>query len=330
MSTGLMLSAASALVAVLALVIDRIVGYPGGLQRTIGHPVAWMGKLLDRLDSALNRPKASGAANRARGLLALCALLAATLVLAGPLALMLRLVPGGLLVEAILAAGLLSQRSLHDHVAKVADGLDQGLADGRAAVAHIVGRDPELLDEPGVARAALESLSENTSDGVTAPLLWLAVAGLPGIALYKAVNTADSMIGHRNARYRDFGWMAARLDDLVNLPASRLTGIVFALAALFRERGAGAAAVAAMHRDARRHVSPNAGWPEAAMAGALGIRLGGPRSYSGESVELAWMGDGRAQLSAADIRAGLGLYGTSLNILTALTVFWFALLWAIG
>ena len=207
----------------------------------------------------------------------------------------------------MLAASLPAQRSLYTYVKAVADALDaDGLEAGRSAVAMIVGRDPQALDLAGVARAAIESLAENFSDGIVAPLFWTALAGLPGGVAYKAANTADSMIGHRNARYEDFGWAAARFDDLVNLPASRLAALWFVLAA--RLDGRARAAWKAVRRDAGKHRSPNAGWPEAAMAGALGLKLAGPRVYGGVTVEDAYMGDGRREAAAADIRAALRLY----------------------
>jgi adenosylcobinamide-phosphate synthase len=227
----------------------------------------------------------------------------------------------GWIVEPVIASALIAQRSLRDHVNAVADGLARSLAEGRAAVSLIVGRDPEFLDEAGVAKAALESLAENSSDGIVAPVLWYALLGLPGLALYKAANTADSMIGHRSPRYLHFGWAAARFDDLINLPCSRASGLLFAGAAWIRSGEAAKRAIAAMWRDADKHVSPNAGWPEAALAGALGLRLGGPRSYAGRPVELPWMGDGREPVSAGDIRDGLRLYGQALNLLLAIMVF---------
>ncbi len=186
----------------------------------------------------------------------------------------------------------------------------------------IVGRDPAALDAAGVARAAIESLAENFSDGVVAPLFWLVVAGLPGAAAYKAANTADSMIGHRNARYEHFGFAAARFDDLVNLPASRLAALWLALAA----GGAARSAWAAVRRDARAHRSPNAGWPEAAMAGALGLKLAGPRVYGGVEVADAYMGEGRREATSADIRAALRLYVRAcvLQFLVAAGLAWLA------
>ncbi len=216
-------------------------------------------------------------------------------------------IPYGFLLTSFAASTLFASRSLYEHVRDVAVALDAGgLEAGRAAVSRIVGRDPETLDSHGVARAAIESLAENASDGVVAPVFWFAILGLPGLAAYKAINTADSMIGHRTPRHEAFGWASARLDDAVNLPASRLTAALFAVAALCvnaSPRGA----LRAVIRDARQHRSPNAGWPEGAMAGALGLKLAGPRYYGGVCVEDATMGDGRADATAGDIRRALVL-----------------------
>jgi adenosylcobinamide-phosphate synthase len=291
--------------ALLAVLGDRLFGYPPALARRIGHPVEWLGAMISALDRSLNDP----GARRMRGALALALVVVASLAVTLPLALALRAIPFGFVIEALLAAPFLAQRDLARAVASVADGLDRSLGDGRDAVSHIVGRDPAELDRGGVARAAIESLAENASDAVVAPALYLALFGLPGIVVYKAVNTADSMIGHRSERYRHFGWAAARLDDLLNLPASRLTGLLIFAA------GGGRAALTAMWRDAGRHVSPNAGWPEAAMAGALAIRLGGPRSYQGRPLDLPWLGSGRKELEPADIRRALALYARMLNLL---------------
>jgi adenosylcobinamide-phosphate synthase len=302
----------------LALVIERFTGYPDMLGRSIGHPVQWMGAFVSRLDAGLNPESRPG--GRAAGVAALIALLGASGGLAVAAAVFLRHQPYGWIAEAIIATPFLAQKSLADHVRAVADGLDRSLAEGRSAVSRIVGRDPEVLDRSGVARAALESLGENASDGIVVPAVWLALLGLPGIVLYKAINTADSMIGHRSPRHLNFGWAAARLDDLVNLPGARLTGVLLAAAALFSSVASAKAAVAAMMRDAHRHVSPNAGWPESALAGALGITLGGPRSYDGRLVDLAAMGNGRSALDADDIRDGLSLYGRALSLLTLLAL----------
>lgn len=247
---------------------------------------------------------------RLAGVVALLILLSVTLAVSLALVALCRLAgPFVLLPLALLASTLLAQRSLHEHVARVAEGLEQGgLAGGRKAVSMIVGRDPESLDESGVARAAIESLAENFSDGIVAPAFWLGLGGLPGGVLYKAINTADSMIGHKSPRYLAFGWAAARLDDLVNLPASRLTAFLLIAAAALDRQADASAAWRAVRRDASRHRSPNAGWPEAAMAGALGLRLAGPRVYGAVRVEDGWMGDGRAEATAADIRRALALY----------------------
>ena len=303
-----------------ALVVEAAIGYPQRLYALIGHPVTWLGALISWLDRRLNRESAGFAARKAAGVAALLVLLAVTLSAALALTVLCRaLGPLGLLPLALLASTLLAQRSLFEHVAAVAEGLERGgLAEGRKAVAMIVGRDPESLDEAGVARAAIESLSENFSDGIVAPAFWLGMGGLPGVALYKAINTADSMIGHKSPRHLAFGWAAARLDDLVNLPASRLTALLLIGAAALDRQADASAAWRAVRRDAGRHRSPNAGWPEAAMAGALGLRLAGPRVYGAVRVEDGWMGDGRAEATAADIRRALGLYRKSCLLLWGL------------
>lgn len=305
---------------VLALTIEAAFGYPQRFYAAIGHPVTWIGRLIGMLDQRLNRETASFVTRKAMGVLALVLLLAIILalsVLLQRLCLSFGLL--GLLPLALLASTLIAQRSLYEHVARVADGLERGgLEGGRKAVAMIVGRNPQTLDEAGVARAAIESLAENFSDGIVAPAFWLGLGGLPGIAAYKAINTADSMIGHRTPRHLAFGWASARLDDLVNLPASRLTALLLLVsAALDRTANAGGA-WRAVKRDAGKHGSPNAGWPEAAMAGALGLRLAGPRVYGETRVEDHWMGDGRAEANAADIRRALTLYKRSCGLLWAL------------
>jgi adenosylcobinamide-phosphate synthase len=295
--------------AFLALVIEAAFGYPPVLLRSVGHPVTWIGSLIDRLERRFNRPCASARVGRLRGLAVLAAVLPVTSVVAFGVERMLLLFPFGTIAVALLASTLLAQRSLHDHVAHVARGLEnEGLAGGRAAVAHIVGRDPDALDEAGVARAAIESLAENFSDGVVAPVFWTALGGLAAGAAYKSINTADSMLGHRTERFAAFGWAAARADDLVNLPASRLAALLIIAAAGLTPGASAAESFHAVRRDAHRHRSPNAGYPEAAMAGALGLALAGPRIYSGKLIDDAVMGGGRRHASAADIRAALALY----------------------
>ena len=215
-----------ALAATLALLLERLFGYPGRLFRLIGHPVIWMGALIDLLDRRLNRADLPGPERKRRGVAALVLLLLAVGVPTAIAAALLRQLPGGWAIEAVLATSLLAQKELGRAVRSVADALAHSLGAGRKAVSGIVGRDPDVLDEAGVARAAIETLAENASDGVIAPLFWLLVLGLPGIALYKAVNTADSMIGHKTARYLDFGWASARFDDLENWIPARLTGLL--------------------------------------------------------------------------------------------------------
>ncbi|MGN7295060.1 adenosylcobinamide-phosphate synthase CbiB [Rhizobium sp. SAFR-030] len=295
--------------AFLALLIERLVGYPQWLVARIGHPVMWIGALIDRLEKRFNDLSLSFGHRRRNGVIAFLILAAVTLIIALFVERSLLWLPFGLFVVAIVSSSLIAQKSLEAHVKAVAVGLETGGLDGgRKAVSMIVGRDPDQLDEAGVSRAAIESLAENFSDGITAPVVWLGLLGLPGAALYKATNTADSMIGHRNARYGAFGWAAARFDDLVNLPASRLTALLFIAAAAIVPGTSAKAAWAAVRRDARKHKSPNAGWPEAAMAGALGLALAGPRVYDGVLVDDHMMGEGgRREATADDIRRALAL-----------------------
>jgi adenosylcobinamide-phosphate synthase len=303
----------------LALLIELMIGYPQALARAIGHPVTWMGSLIDWLDRKLNRDDARPEARRRAGPVAVFVLLAVVGVVAFLIERALLLLPLGLLAVAIVASTQLAQRSLFVHVAQVADALDEGGVEaGRAAVAKIVGRDTKDLEEAGVARAAIESLAENFSDGVVAPAFFMVIAGLPGAALYKAINTADSMIGHRTERHLDFGRNAAQLDDIVNLPPSRLSALLIVAAASMTKGASAAAAWKATWRDGPKHASPNAGYPEAAMAGALGLALGGPRTYEGAEVDGAVMGDGRREATTSDIRSALELYGRADGLLIAI------------
>ena len=261
----------------LALLIERLAGYPRPLLNAIGHPVIWFGKLIDFMQIRLNGRDRTARDRRDGGIITLAALLAATLIVTLAVVQVTRHIPQGWILEAILATPFLAQKQLGDFVRKVGEGLDLSLLAGREAVSHIVGRDTTSLDAAGVSRAAIETLAENASDGVIAPLFWLLALGLPGIALYKAINTADSMVGHLNERYREFGWASAKLDDLVNWIPARLTAILFVIACFVVKDASPSSAWAAARRDAKEHSSPNAGWPEAAMAGALGFGLGGPR-----------------------------------------------------
>ena len=286
MGTGLMLA--------LALLLDGIFGEPDVIWKRIRHPVIWMGDLIEWLEARLNR----GSARRVKGVLALVMLLLVSL----PIPIVIGLLPFGWVLEILGAAILLSHRSLVDHVHAVAAGLRGSLEEGRQAVSMIVGRDPDALDEHGVARAAIESAAENFSDGVVAPAFWFLIAGLPGIVAYKAVNTADSMIGHMNDRFREFGWAAARLDDLLNWLPARGAGFLISLV------GGGQRARDVMMMDAGEHRSPNAGWPEAAMAASLDVALAGPRTYETGTVDDPYMNaDGRKDVRAADIDRAVGL-----------------------
>jgi adenosylcobinamide-phosphate synthase len=295
--------------AFIALLIEVLLGYPDWLVQSIGHPVTWMGRLIRLLDDTLNHERLSPASRRAAGIASLLILIGVVGFLAHVLERGLFWLPLAVVFAALPASTLLAQRSLHTHVERVAIALEtEGVAAGRKTVSRIVGRDTQALDEAAVARAAIESLAENFSDGVVAPALWLAIGGLAGAAVYKAINTADSMIGHRTRRHEAFGWAAARLDDLVNLPASRLSALLLTAAAATMSRTAAAEAWRAVVRDAAHHRSPNAGYPEAAMAGALDLALAGPRIYAGVEVDDAIMGRGRRAATAADIRRALALF----------------------
>jgi adenosylcobinamide-phosphate synthase len=295
-------------VAFAALAIEAAVGYPARLFARLGHPVTWLGALIAALDARLNRPGDSFARRRAKGVVALLAL-ATTAIAAGLLVERLALsLPLGWIALAVLSSSLLAQRSLDAHVRAVALALSDSLEEGRREVAKIVGRDVAQLDAAGVSRAAIESLAENFSDGVVAPALFLGVFGLPGALLYKAVNTADSMIGHRSERYAAFGWAAARCDDLLNLLPARLSAALIVAAAAAIPAASTRDALKTARRDAGKHASPNAGWPEAAMAGALGLALGGPRAYGGAALEGATLGSGRREAGPRDIFLALAIY----------------------
>lgn len=306
--------------AALACLIEKYLGYPESLLKSIGHPVQWIGALITWLDTTLNTKPDDELEGLSRGGAALTLLLAATAFPAYILQDILNGVTGGWLVNAVIATAFIAQKSMRDHVVDVEHALSSSITEARTSVAKIVGRDTRELDESGVAKAALESLAENTADGIVAPVFWYALLGLPGLVAYKAINTADSMIGHKSERHLFFGFCAAKLDDLINLPASRLTALFFAGAAAITNLDNGKRALDAAWVDASKHRSPNAGWPEAAMAGALGLRFGGPRSYEDGVVDLPWMGNGREQMTRSDIAAGLKIYDSSLWIMFGVLV----------
>lgn len=297
-----------------AMLVDGAAGWPDRIYRRIGHPVTWIGALIRALDLRFNRAFDSDLRRRLAGVLAAVLVIGAA---AGAAALLQAALPGGwvgTVMVGVLAWPLVAVRSMYDHVAAVARPLAAGdLGAARVAVSMIVGRDPSVLDSAGVARAALESLAENTSDGIVAPLFWGAVFGLPGIAGYKAINTLDSMIGHRTPRHECFGWASARIDDVVNLIPARLTGVVFAFAS-----GRPGVALRCMWADAGKHRSPNAGWPEAAMAGALGVRMSGPRIYGDRIAQEPWLNGAAVDPQAGDIQRGLRLYLRAMGLLAVL------------
>lgn len=279
----------------IALLLDVAVGWPDRWFRRIGHPVTWMGALIARLDRRWNH----GKARVPKGAAASLAVIAAAVL---PAALLQDWL--GPLAAGILAWPLVAARSLDEHLRAVARPLADGdLAAARRATAMIVGRDVTRADEAALCRASVESLAENASDGVIAPLFWAAVAGLPGIAAYKAINTLDSMIGHRTPRHDRFGRFAARLDDVANWVPARITALLIALAS-----GNARAALAAGWRDARAHRSPNAGWPEAAMAGALGVRLSGPRLYAGKVANEPWLNEQAPDPGSEDLGRAIAIF----------------------
>ena len=313
-----------AVLALIAVATEAAVGYPDGLYRRIGHPVTWIGALIAWCDKSWNSETLSHDERRWRGIYTLVLLLAVAVLAGLAIVAVLEQFFHGIVVVVlcgVAGSSLLAQRSLHAHVAAVASALEgEGIEAGRKAVSMIVGRDTRALDEAAVSRAAIESLAENFSDGVVAPLFWMTVAGLPGAIAYKAVNTADSMIGHKSERHLAFGWASARFDDLVNLPASRLSAFWLMLAAALSPGLSPRRAIDVLRRDAGHHRSPNAGWPEAAMAGALGIQLSGPRIYDGVEVAERWVGEGRRDLGAHDIRAALDLYRAACGLQIAALV----------
>jgi adenosylcobinamide-phosphate synthase len=305
----------------LALAVDGLIGDPAWLYRRLPHPVVLMGRAIERLEARWLDGAASAAVQRRLGRRSSLPVILASAGVGAVLQWVCLTLPLGWLWLGLLMSILVAFRGLRQHVAAVADGLDQSLVAGRSAVARIVGRDPESLDRPAVARAAIESTAENFADGVVAPVLYAALLGLPGMLVYKAINTLDSMIGHRTARHEHFGRFAAKLDDVVNWIPARLGALLILAAGALLPNAEPASGWRAMWRDAAQHRSPNAGWPEAAMAGCLGLRLAGPRSYGGAAVDDGWMGDGRAEATPADIRSALGVLTRATMALALLVVF---------
>ncbi len=296
----------------LALAIEGYIGEARFIWSRVAHPVVLIGRLIGFLDDKLNRERRPELDRAIRGTLVVIFMVALTGAIGTGIMWLTLHVPYGWALELVVLVSLLASRNLYDAVARVAQGLELGgLEGGRDAVRHIVGRDPKSLDAPGVARAAIESLAENFSDAVAAPVFWYVLLGLPGILVYKTVNTLDSMIGHRTPKHRAFGFTAARLDDALNAIPARLSALIFAGAAVFVPTARPSAALKTAMRDAKKHRSFNAGWPEAAVAGALGLALAGPRLYQGETVPDQWMGDGKAKATVKDIRRALYLYAVA-------------------
>ena len=305
-----------------ALAVDAAFGDPRWLWRLVPHPVAAIGKLIDALDAKWNDAAKPDRTRFRRGAWAAALVCFAAVAIGWAIEFALRPLEGGWIIEGVLASTLIAARGLFDHVRRVASALEVGLAEGREAVAHIVGRDPRSLDQAGVARAAIESAAENFADGVVAPVFWFALFGLPGLLAYKAVNTMDSMIGYLSPRHGAFGKAAARIDDGANWLPARLAGVLIA-AVTVALPGAGAGrAFATLRRDAGKHRSPNAGWPEAAMAGALGLALAGPRRYDGREVADPWLGDGRRDAHGGDIHRALEVSLAAYAVLTASVAAW--------
>jgi adenosylcobinamide-phosphate synthase len=318
------------LILILALLLDRIIGDPDWLWQRLQHPVVLFGKAISFFDRHFNAVHLPDLVRRRNGVMSIVALLFGAAVAGWAVHGLLAFFGWfGILVEAGLVAIFLAQKSLADHVGEVSSALrSEGLEGGRRAVSRIVGRDPETLDEPGVCRAAIESLAENFSDGVVAPALWYGVFGLPGLFIYKMLNTADSMIGHKSETYIDFGWAAARLDDVANWPAARLSILLIAAGALVK-KGISALGntIRVAVRDGGLHRSPNSGRPEAAMAGALDIQLAGPRVYGGEVVREPMInGSGRDTATVSDVEAGISIFYSACSVLTLLAFLAFLLL----
>jgi adenosylcobinamide-phosphate synthase len=315
-----------AAVLLLALAIDAAVGEMRPVFKYLTHPVVAIGNLIAFLDRRLNRAERSEADRRVRGAIAVIVVVALCFAIGWFAHQTLMRLRAGWLGEALIVAVLVAQRSLYDHVAAVARGLiDHGLEGGRRAVAHIVGRDPDSLDAHGVARAAIESLFENFADGVVAPIFWYLVLGLPGILALKAINTLDSMIGHKTPRHQAFGMVAAHLDTIVMWIPARLSGLILVIAAAIIPGGDPWGALRTMLRDASKHRSRNAGWPEGAGAGALGLALAGPRRYHGEVVGDPWIGDGKARAMPEDVVRALRLYVVACLVHAVIATGWLLL-----
>jgi adenosylcobinamide-phosphate synthase len=292
----------------LALIVEAYVGEAKFIFKTVRHPIRIIGDIIGFFDAKLNREDRAEVDRAFRGAFVVAVVIILAISVGWSVAWLSLNHPLGWIIEFLGLVSLLSARNLYDHVRAVAKGLRKSVNEGRSAVAHIVGRDPDNLDGPGVARAAIESLAENFGDGLIAPVFWYTLFGFPGILVYKAVNTLDSMIGHHSPRYRAFGMTAARLDDVLNLIPARLAGLFIVFASAFVPTAKPAQALKIMLRDSRLHRSPNAGWPEGAMAGALSLSLAGPRYYTNQTLNEPWIGGGKTNVTPKDISRALYLY----------------------
>lgn len=311
----------------IALGIDAVIGDPHALYRVMPHPVMLVGNLISYLDKTWNRPERTAKVRKALGVCLLLTMISLTYGIGLLILWVSSLIPFGWVLEVFMVFLLIAQNDLFKHVNAIANGLrDNGIEGGRAAVAMIVARDPSKLDEGGVSRAAIESCAENYSDGIVSPLFWYVLLGLPGLLAFKAVSTLDSMVGYLNDKYRDFGWASAKFDDVLNYLPARLSGWIFVTAALVVPRADAKRAKRIMLRDCRIHHSPNAGWPETAMAGALGVRLLGPRQYDGYSVDDPWIGEGPYELTYKDIKRSLKIFVVACLISATLALSAFALI----
>jgi adenosylcobinamide-phosphate synthase len=307
-----------------AIIIDALIGDPDWIWRKVPHPVVFFGYGINFADKHLNRAHWSASIRKRNGVTAIVVLLLTSIIVGK---IIIWLISGfglwGSLIEAVLVSVFIAQKSLSDHIKRVITPLSKGDIDGgRYAVSMIVGRDPKQLDQSGICRASIESLSENFSDGVVAPIFWYAIFGLPGILAYKMLNTADSMIGHMNEKYQDFGWASAKLDDLANWAPARLSALLIALVNFMSSKKSGVQSAIIALTDAGMHRSPNAGWPEAAMAGGLSIALAGPRKYQGYFVNDSYMNpSGRIHLNHQDLTQALAIFWRSCIILLVFVVF---------
>ena len=305
----MLISGSGLFIVIAALAFDALIGDPDWLWRRIGHPVSLIGALIDLLDRKFNHDNHSPEQRKSEGINSTAILVVIAVAVGALIQFVVQTLPIGNVILALIASIFIAQRSLYQHVADVrAAFAEGGLPAAREAVSMIVGRDPEKLDEAGVCRAAIESCAENFSDGIVAPVFWLALLGLPGLVAYKAINTADSMIGHRTERHESFGWAAARLDDLVNLIPARLSALLLAVAAPMSGGSIGTS-LGVVRRDASKHRSPNAGWPESAMAGALGLALAGPRRYAEHVADDPFLtAEATSQAVPDDIGRALNVY----------------------